>query len=70
MNRLYYIFFMILALVVPSQSMAEVYSIQPIGQVAKSSEKTTLEIYPQFRDALLGLKGLFSRPGFLLVRPE
>ena len=38
MNRLCYIFFVIFALVVPSQSMAEVYSIQPIGHVTKSAE--------------------------------
>lgn len=57
MNRLYYIFFMILALAAPSQSMAEAYSIQPIGQVIKSSEKTALNIFPPFRDGLLGLNG-------------
>ena len=57
MNRLCYIFFVILALVVPSQSMAEVYSIQPIGHVTKSSDKTTLKIFPQFQDGLLGLNG-------------
>jgi tRNA (adenine37-N6)-methyltransferase len=57
MRRLCYIFFVILALAVPSQSMAEVYSIQPIGQVIKSPEKTTLKIFPQFQDGLLGLNG-------------
>ena len=57
MNRLRYIFFMILALAVPSQSMAEVYSIVPIGHVTKSAERTTLKIFPQFQDGLLGLNG-------------
>ena len=57
MNRLYYIFFMILALVVPSQLLAEEYSIQPIGKVVKNSGKATIAIFPQFRDGLLGLKG-------------
>jgi tRNA (adenine37-N6)-methyltransferase len=57
MNRLYYILFVILMLALPSQSIAEVYSIQPVGQVTKSSEKTALKIFPQFRDGLLGLNG-------------
>jgi tRNA-Thr(GGU) m(6)t(6)A37 methyltransferase TsaA len=55
MNRLYYIFPLILVLLVASQSIAETYSIQPIGQVAKSPGKTTLKIFPPFRDGLLGL---------------
>lgn len=55
MSRFYSLFFMILALAAPSTSLAEVYSIQPIGQVSKSSGKTLLEIFPQFRDGLLGL---------------
>jgi tRNA (adenine37-N6)-methyltransferase len=57
MNRLYYLFVVILALGVPLQSMAETYSIQSIGQVTKSSGKTTLKIFPKFRDGLLGLNG-------------
>lgn len=57
MNSLYCIFFVILALAVPSQSMAEVYSIRPIGKVVKNSGKATVEIFPEFRDGLLGLKG-------------
>jgi tRNA (adenine37-N6)-methyltransferase len=57
MNRLYYIFPLILVLLMASQSVAETYSIQSIGQVAKSSGKTTLKIFPEFRDGLLGLNG-------------
>jgi tRNA-Thr(GGU) m(6)t(6)A37 methyltransferase TsaA len=55
MRLLYYVFFIILALGIPMKSMAEVYSIQSIGRVAKSSDKATLEIFAPFRDALLGL---------------
>ena len=57
MSRVSYILLAILVLGVVSQSMAEVYSIKSIGKVAKSSEGTKLEIFPQFRDALLGLNG-------------
>ena len=38
------------------QSNAEVYSIQPIGHVIKTAGKVTLDILPQYKDALLGLK--------------
>ena len=38
------------------QSNAEVYSIQPIGHVVKTAGKVTLDILPQYKDALLGLK--------------
>ncbi len=37
--------------------MAENYSIQPVGKVIKSSETTGIEIFPPFRDALLGMAG-------------
>jgi len=37
--------------------MAENYSIHPIGRVLKVSGRTTLEVLPAFRDALLGLDG-------------
>jgi tRNA-Thr(GGU) m(6)t(6)A37 methyltransferase TsaA len=39
------------------ESMAETYSIQPVGKVVKRSGKTILEILPTFKDALLGLDG-------------
>lgn len=55
MSRLYSVFLVILALAVPSKSVAEVYSIQSIGQVLKGSGTMRLEIFPQFRDGLLGL---------------
>ena len=38
------------------QSNAEVYSIQPIGHVVKTAGKVALDILPQYKDALLGLK--------------
>jgi tRNA-Thr(GGU) m(6)t(6)A37 methyltransferase TsaA len=38
------------------RSNAEVYSIQPIGHVVKTAGKVTLDILPQYKDALLGLK--------------
>ena len=57
MSRVFYIFVVILVLGVASLSMSETYSIKPIGKVVKSSAGTKLEIYPQFRDALLGLNG-------------
>ena len=57
MNRLYYIIFMLVALAVPSQAIAETYSIEPIGHVTKSAERTTLKIFSQFQDGLLGLNG-------------
>lgn len=39
------------------ESMAENYSIQPVGKVVKGAGKTILEIFPKFKDALLGLDG-------------
>jgi tRNA-Thr(GGU) m(6)t(6)A37 methyltransferase TsaA len=57
MGRLWCIFFIVLALGVTSPSMAEVYSLHPIGKVAKGPEKATLQIFPQYRDGLLGLNG-------------
>ncbi len=57
MKHLYCLCVVTLALVMPLQTTAEVYSVQPIGQVSKSSEKTTLKIFPQFSDGLLGLNG-------------
>ena len=56
MKRLCYIF-VIFTLVLgwSAQSSAESYSIQPVGQVLKSSDTTILEIFPGFQDALLGL---------------
>ena len=50
-------FFVIFALALwwSPQSMAESYSIEPVGKVLKSSEATILEIFPAFKDALLGL---------------
>ncbi|MBI5250513.1 MAG: tRNA (N6-threonylcarbamoyladenosine(37)-N6)-methyltransferase TrmO [Desulfomonile tiedjei] len=38
-----------------SQSMAESYSIHPVGRVARTADILALEILPEFKDALLGL---------------
>ncbi len=51
------IMLMVLAMGMPSQLFAADYSIQQIGQVVKKSGETRLEIFPPFRDALLGLDG-------------
>ncbi len=37
--------------------MAENYSLQPVGIVIKSAGSTGIEIFPGFRDALLGMEG-------------
>jgi tRNA-Thr(GGU) m(6)t(6)A37 methyltransferase TsaA len=57
-KRLCYVF-VILALTLgwSLESMAESYSVQPVGKVLKGSDKTILEIFPGFKDALLGLDG-------------
>jgi tRNA (adenine37-N6)-methyltransferase len=39
------------------RTMAENYTIQPIGKVVKSSGKTAITILPEFHDALLGMEG-------------
>jgi tRNA (Thr-GGU) A37 N-methylase len=57
-KRLCYVFVIFaLSLGWSPQSTAESYSIQPVGQVLKSSGTTVLEIFPGFKDALLGLDG-------------
>ena len=58
MKRLCY-FFVVLALTSGwwQESMAETYSVQTVGKVVKRSGKTILEIFPTFKDALLGLDG-------------
>jgi tRNA (adenine37-N6)-methyltransferase len=40
-----------------SQSMAEDYSIHPVGKVVKTADQSALEVFPDFKDALLGLDG-------------
>jgi tRNA (adenine37-N6)-methyltransferase len=57
MRHLCYILLIALTFGMPTRSMAKDYSIQQIGQVVKSSDKTKLEIDSRFRDALLGLNG-------------
>jgi tRNA-Thr(GGU) m(6)t(6)A37 methyltransferase TsaA len=58
MKRLCYVLAVFaLALGWPQDSMAEIYSIQPVGKVVKRSGKTILEISPAFKDGLLGLDG-------------
>ena len=39
------------------RSMAENFSIRPVGKVDKSSGRTCIVILPQFHDALLGMDG-------------
>jgi tRNA (adenine37-N6)-methyltransferase len=39
------------------QAMADSYTLQPVGRVIKTSDKTVLEVFPRFKDALLGLDG-------------
>ena len=55
MRRLCYTLLMAFVLGMPVQAMAKVYSVQQIGKVVKSSGKVRLEIFPQFRDGMLGL---------------
>jgi tRNA-Thr(GGU) m(6)t(6)A37 methyltransferase TsaA len=58
MKRLcYFLIVFALALGWCQESIAETYSIQPVGKVVKRSGKTMLEIFPAFQDALLGLDG-------------
>lgn len=40
-----------------SLSMAEDYSIHPVGKVVKTVNQSALEVFPDFKDALLGLDG-------------
>ena len=71
MKRLCYLLVVFaLALGWSVNSMAETYSIQPVGKVVKRSGKTMLEIFPAFKDAPVGVGRVFPRPGLLLVRPE
>lgn len=39
------------------RTMAENYTMQPVGTVVKSSGKASIAILPPFRDALLGMEG-------------
>lgn len=39
------------------ESMGSDYSLKAVGRVVKASGRTALEIFPQYRDALLGLNG-------------
>lgn len=55
MRHLGRILLMIFALGMPAQLPASDYSIQQIGRVVKNSGEARLEIFPRFRDALLGL---------------
>jgi len=55
MRGLCYILLMAFALGMPAQAMTEVYSVQQIGKVVKSPGKVRLEIFPQFRDGMLGI---------------
>jgi len=57
MIYLCWIAFIILVLSFSTPSLAAMYSSQPIGQVVKGDGKTTLEILPQYQEALFGLQG-------------
>lgn len=57
MRHICYILLLASLLGLPAQAMAQVYSLRPIGKVVKSSGKVRLEIFPQFRDGMLGLNG-------------
>ena len=46
-----------LSVVGPAYSMAEEIKVHPIGRVHKTGNLTELEIFPPYRDALLGLDG-------------
>jgi tRNA (adenine37-N6)-methyltransferase len=48
--------FLVVASTTRDGCMAESYSIQPVGIVIKSSESVSIEIFPEFRDALLGME--------------
>ncbi|MBI5569428.1 MAG: tRNA (N6-threonylcarbamoyladenosine(37)-N6)-methyltransferase TrmO [Desulfomonile tiedjei] len=57
MRQRFYALFIVLALLgCAPQAMAESYSMQPVGRVVKNQQTTVLEIFPRFRDALLGLE--------------
>ena len=38
-------------------SMTEIYTVHPVGKVVKTPQETVLELFPGYRDALLGLDG-------------
>ena len=38
-------------------AMSETFSVYPVGKVVRTSQQTAIEIFPDFRDALLGLHG-------------
>ena len=57
MRHICYILLMASVLGLPAQAMARAYSIRPIGKVVKRSGRVRLEIFPQFRDGMLGLNG-------------
>jgi tRNA-Thr(GGU) m(6)t(6)A37 methyltransferase TsaA len=39
-----------------AETMSETYSIHPVGTVSKTKNRTVLEIFPAYRNALLGLQ--------------
>ncbi len=58
MRRLCYVLLVhIILFAWTSQAMAESYSIHPIGKLVKTADQPILEIFPVFKDALLGLDG-------------
>lgn len=58
MKLVWYVFVTLVAtLAWASQSIAENYSVQPVGRVLKSHDKTVLEVFPSFKDGLRGLDG-------------
>lgn len=56
MKDLYYLIVICLFVGFASQAFATDYSVHPIGYVVKNSGKVTLDILPQYREALSGLK--------------
>jgi tRNA-Thr(GGU) m(6)t(6)A37 methyltransferase TsaA len=58
MRRLCYVLLVhIILLGWTSLAMAESYPIHPIGKLLKTADQSILEIFPNFKDALLGLDG-------------
>lgn len=47
----------IFLLISAEDSMSEDYKVKAVGRVTKTLGKTALEIFPEYRDALMGLNG-------------
>jgi tRNA (adenine37-N6)-methyltransferase len=48
--------FLMVTATMHDRSMAENYSIHPVGEVIKSAQSVSIEIFPEFHGALLGME--------------